>query len=112
MSWDAVPIGRRGRQQTFRDAAIQTCLTMRVLFGMVFRQMIGFFESLLRLVGLDWKVPGFRTLRSPSEGPGCNPQNFGGIFTSDSGTAQLARALIASGHWSEALGLDHWSLRI
>ena len=29
MSWDAVPTGRRGRQQTYSDAAIQTCLSMK-----------------------------------------------------------------------------------
>ena len=39
MTWDAAPTGRRGRQQTFSDAAIQTCLTMKVLFGMALRQI-------------------------------------------------------------------------
>ena len=34
MSWDATPTGRRGRRQTYSDAAIQTCLSMKVLFGM------------------------------------------------------------------------------
>jgi hypothetical protein len=62
MSWDAVPTGRRGRQQTYRDAAIQTCLSMKVLFGMALRQTTGFVESLLRLAGLDWTVPDFSTL--------------------------------------------------
>ena len=62
MSWDAVPTGRRGRQQTYSDAAIQTCLSMKVLFGMALRQTTGFVESLLRLVGLDWSVPDFSTL--------------------------------------------------
>ncbi|MFY0312930.1 IS5 family transposase [Leisingera sp. D0M16] len=62
MSWDAAPTGRRGRQQTYSDAAIQTCLSMKVLFGMALRQTTGFVESLLRLVGLDWAVPDFSTL--------------------------------------------------
>ena len=62
MSWDAVPTGRRGRQQTYSDTAIQTCLTMKVLFGMALRQTTGFVESLLRLVGLGWSVPDFSTL--------------------------------------------------
>ena len=35
MTWDAAPSGKRGRQQTYSDASIQTCLTMKVLFGMV-----------------------------------------------------------------------------
>ena len=62
MRWDAVPTGRRGRQQTYSDAAVQTCLTMKVLFSMALRQTTGFVESLLRLVGLDWTVPDFSTL--------------------------------------------------
>jgi len=62
MTWDAAPTGKRGRQQTYSDTTIQTCLTMKVLFGMALRQTTGFVESLLRLVGLDWSVPDFSTL--------------------------------------------------
>ncbi|SFH17211.1 Transposase DDE domain-containing protein, partial [Phaeobacter italicus] len=62
MSWHALPTGKRGRQPEFSDAAIQICLTMKVLFGMPLRQTTGFVESLLRLAGLDWKVPDFSTL--------------------------------------------------
>ena len=35
VNWDAKPSGKKGSSQTFSDAAIQTCLTMKVLFGMV-----------------------------------------------------------------------------
>ena len=62
MTWEAAPTGKRGRQPSYSDAAIQTCLTMKVLFGMALRQTTGFVESLLRLVGLDWAVPDFSTL--------------------------------------------------
>lgn len=62
MVWVPPPSGKRGRQQCFSDAAIQTCLTMKVLFGMPLRQATGFVESLLRLVGLDWTVPDYSTL--------------------------------------------------
>jgi hypothetical protein len=62
MSWEAAPTGKRGRQPAYGDAAIQTCLTMKVLFGMALRQTTGFVESLLRLVGLVWAVPDFSTL--------------------------------------------------
>ena len=62
MSWEAAPIGRRGRRQSYSDAAIQTCLTLKVLFGMALRQTTGFVGSLLRLIGLDWAVPDFSTL--------------------------------------------------
>ncbi len=35
---------------------------MKVLFGMAYRQTIGFVESLLCLIGLNWAVPDFSTL--------------------------------------------------
>ncbi len=56
------PTGTRGRQQQFSDAAIQACLSLKVLFGMPLRQTTGFVESLLRLAGLDWAVPDDSTL--------------------------------------------------
>lgn len=76
MNWDAAPTGRRGCQQAysgeedqktvrgtvFPTNAIRTCLSMKVLFDMAFRQTTGFVESLLRLVGLGWRVPDFSTL--------------------------------------------------
>jgi len=62
MIWIPPPSGKRGRQQRFSDTAIQTCLTLKVLFGMPLRQTTGFVQSLLRLVGLDWAVPDYSTL--------------------------------------------------
>lgn len=53
MTWEAAPTGKRGRQPDGSDAAIQTCLTMKVLFGMALRQTTGFVGSLLRVIGLD-----------------------------------------------------------
>jgi len=41
MTREAAPTGRRGRQPDESDAAIQTCLTMKVLFGMALRQTPG-----------------------------------------------------------------------
>ena len=62
MAWQAQPSGKRGRQQAYSDVAIQTCLTLKVLFGLPLRQTVGFVESLVELVGLDWAVPDFSTL--------------------------------------------------
>ena len=62
MTWEAKPTGKRGRQPSYSDAAIETCLTMKVLFGMALRQTTGSVESLLRLIGPDWTVPDFSTL--------------------------------------------------
>lgn len=62
MTWEAAPSGRRGRQQAYSDAAIQACLTLKILFGLPLRQTTGFVASLLKLVGLEWSVPDFSTL--------------------------------------------------
>lgn len=62
MAWTAKPTGKRGRQPVYSDAVVQTCLTMKVLFGMALRQTTGFVESLLGLIGLHWEVPDFSTL--------------------------------------------------
>ncbi len=51
-----------GADRVLSDAAIQTCLTIKVLFGMALRQTTGFVESLLRLTGLAWAVPDFSTI--------------------------------------------------
>jgi hypothetical protein len=39
MTRDAAPTGKRGRQPDDSDAAVQTCLPMKVLFGMALRQI-------------------------------------------------------------------------
>ena len=62
MTWEAAPTGNRGRQPDYSDAAIETCLTMKVLFGMALRQTTGFVEGLLQLIDLDGAVPNFSTL--------------------------------------------------
>lgn len=62
MQWLAAPSGKRGRRQTFSDAAIQFCLSIKCLFGLALRQTLGLVESLLRLAGLDWPVPDYSTV--------------------------------------------------
>jgi len=82
MTWEAAPTGKRGRQPdysgeedqktvrgtVFPTNAIQTCLTMKVLFGMALRQTTGFVESLLHLIDLDWTVPNLSTLSRRQKG--------------------------------------------
>ena len=62
MNWLAPATGKRGRQPTFSDTAIQFYLTLKCLFGLALRQATGMVESLLRLAGLEWAVPDFSTL--------------------------------------------------
>ncbi|MBL3610678.1 IS5 family transposase [Rhodovulum sulfidophilum] len=60
--WLAGKTGKRGRPETFSDAAVQVCLTLKVLFGLPLRQTVGLVESLIRMAGLDWPVPDYSTL--------------------------------------------------
>ena len=62
MVWHAGKTGKRGRPETFSDAAVQVCLTLKVLFGLPLRQTVGLVESLIRMSGLDWQVPDYSTL--------------------------------------------------
>jgi len=62
LAWEAKTSGQPGRQQVYSDAAMQACLTIKVLFGLPLRQSTGFVDSLLELVGLDCAVPDFSTL--------------------------------------------------
>ncbi|SNT76810.1 IS5 family transposase [Paracoccus seriniphilus] len=61
-AWHAGKTGKRGRPEAFSDAAIQTCLTLKVLFGLPLRQTVGLVESLIRMAGLDWPAPDYSTL--------------------------------------------------
>ena len=62
MRWYAPASGKRGRQQTFTDSAIQFCLSIQRLFGLALPQSLGLVQSLLRLAKLDWRVPDFSTI--------------------------------------------------
>ena len=62
MEWLAAPSGRRGRPAIFSDAAIQTCLMLKALFGLPLRQTSGLVASLLKFAKLDWPVPDYSTL--------------------------------------------------
>jgi hypothetical protein len=62
MTWLAPHDGSPGRPAVFADAAIQFCLTIKVLFRLPLRQTTGMVASLLKLADLDWAVPDDTTL--------------------------------------------------
>ena len=53
---------QRGAQYTFSEVAIQTALTLRLLYHLPLRQTEGFVASVLALMGLDLRVPDHTTL--------------------------------------------------
>ena len=62
MTWLAPHDGSPGRPSVFSDAAIQFCLTIKVLFKLPLRQTTGMVVRLLKLENLDWAVPDYTTL--------------------------------------------------
>ena len=61
MTWFADRSCKRGRPETFSDAATQFCLSVKVLFGLPLCQTSGMVASLLEMADLDWPVPDFST---------------------------------------------------
>ena len=62
MTWLAPHDGSPGRPAVFSDAAIQFCLTNKVLFKLPLRQTTGMVASLLQMANLVWAVPDYTTL--------------------------------------------------
>jgi hypothetical protein len=60
--WKAKPGGRRGAQPKFSDLAIETALTLRLVFHLPLRQAEGFLRSLFKLMGVDLDAPDHTTL--------------------------------------------------
>ena len=62
MTWLAPHGGRPGRPAVFSDAAIQFCLTIKVLFKLPLPQTTGMVASLLKMADVDWVLPDYTTL--------------------------------------------------
>ena len=61
-AWKAKPSGRRGAQPKFTDLAIETALTLRLVFHLPLRQAEGFLRSLFKLMGAELVVTDHTTL--------------------------------------------------
>ncbi|WP_200959563.1 transposase, partial [Rhizobium sp. Root1203] len=61
-SWPAPKRTTRGGQPRYSDLAIETALTLGLVFGLRLRQTEGLLASVLKLMGLDLAVPDHTTL--------------------------------------------------
>ncbi len=61
-TWEAVGVGTRGGQLQYSDLAIETALTLRLLFHLPLRQTEGFLTSIFGMLGLDLSAPDHTTL--------------------------------------------------
>jgi len=61
-AWTPPANGKRGGQRQYSDLAIETALTLRLVFHLPLRQTEGFVGSLLKPMGLDLTAPDHTTL--------------------------------------------------
>jgi len=61
-AWTPATTGKRGAQAKYSDLAIETSLTLRIVFNLALRQTEGFLNSLLSLMGLELCAPDHTTL--------------------------------------------------
>lgn len=65
--WKPAPSGRRGAQRKFSNHAIETALTLRLVFKLPLRQTEGFLRSILSLMDVDLEAPDHTTLSRRSQ---------------------------------------------
>ncbi|MCP3917433.1 MAG: transposase [bacterium] len=61
-AWRPTRNGKRGGQRRYSDLAIETALTLRLVFHLPLRQAEGFLGSVFRMMGLDLRAPDHTTL--------------------------------------------------
>ena len=66
-AWTASRSGRRGGQRGYSDLAIETALTLRLLYHLPLRQTEGFLHALFGIMRLDLSVPDYTTLSRRSQ---------------------------------------------
>ena len=66
-TWYAEPTGKRGAQPKFSELAIETALSLRLVFGQPLRQTEGLIESIFEMMDQDLCVPDHSTLSRRGE---------------------------------------------
>jgi hypothetical protein len=61
-TWTPRRSGRRGGQRRYSDLAIETALTLRLIYHLLLRQAEGFLHALFAIMRLDLSAPDYTTL--------------------------------------------------
>ncbi len=67
-TWKPASIRRRGGQWKYSEVAIETALTLRLIFSLPLRQTEGFLASVFGMMGVELDVPDHTTLSRRSQG--------------------------------------------
>ena len=100
--WKAKPSGRRGAQPKFSDLAIETALTLRLVFHLPLRQAEGFLGSIFKLMGVDLEVPDHTTLSRRSASLDVSLTRRKGKGPIDLIIDSSGLAVVSEGEWAAA----------
>ncbi len=105
-TWEPPGVGKRGGQLKYSDVAIETALTLRLIFNLPLRQTEGFLSSLFGMMGINLSVPDHTTLSRRGQHLGVRLRRVPrGKATNSSSTALDSRSLAkASGRQSSMEG--------
>ena len=93
-AWTPRRSGRRGGQRRYSDLAIETALTLRLIYHLPLRQAEGFLHALFGMMRLDLSVPDYTTLSRRSQ----LPPGEGLHLVLDS----TGLSLVGAGEWAAA----------
>ena len=111
-SWHAKPSGRRGGQQKYSDVAIETALTLGLMFHLPLRQTEGFVGSLFEIMNIHLQAPDHTTLsrRGQQLNVRLRPSMFSGSVHLVIDSSGLA--IFGKGQWAAAKhggkGMQGW----
>ena len=101
-TWEAVGAGKRGGQLQYADLALETALTLRLLFHLPLRQTEGCLTSIFWRLGLDLSAPDHTTLSRRGQHLdltlGRVPAGAGMHLIVDS----TGRSIVGEGEWAAA----------
>ena len=101
-SWSPKRGGKPGGQRKFTDLAIETALTLRLVFGLPLRQAEGFLHSLFGLMGLDLPVPDHTTLSRRGKGLGVRLRRSGATGPIHLIVDSTGLSIAGEGEWAAA----------
>ncbi len=113
-SWQPPKRTTRGGQPRYSDLAIETALTLGLVFGLRLRQTEGLLVSVLKLMSLDLAVPDHTTLSRRASKPRAPKKRQ--VFRlpdkgppTSSSTGQACRSTVRANGWKKGMALNYVS---
>ncbi len=101
-TWKPAGVGRRGGQRKYSNLAIETALTLRLIFNLPLRQAEGFSSSLFVMMGTDLSTPDHTTLSGRSQHLDVKLRRLPTGAATDLIVDSTGRSIVGEGEWAAA----------